>query len=563
MIQYPAGYNPIKEYHNWILKNPDKVGKKIKAQIEKLIHDISRSGSDVYYDSEKANHALEFIENYCRNIKGKTAGQLVVLDLWEKAFVASIFGICYKKTGLRRTKRAIMIIAKKNGKSLLAGAIGLYMLAGDGEGGAECYSVATKKDQAKIVWDVAKRMIPKDKHLRKYLKPLVGEIECLYNDGKFKPLASDADTLDGLDIHFVAMDEFHQWKNGYDLYDIMYRGMDNREEPLALLMSTAGTIREDLYDTLYTEATHVIRDYYNPNGFKADDTLYFIYELDHRDEWQDWDKLIKANPGLGTIRNEVSLKQEWNRAKNNPEMYLKMFLTKNCNIPETSAESWLSSADIENPATFNIDKLKPDYVIGGVDMSSTTDLTCVTFLFQIPDDETIYVDQLYFIPEDTIDDKQIADKVPYKKWAERGYVILTSGNKIDQEEVWAHVQEYAEKHEIVLIWSGFDMWGADLLAKRWREAYGKNSVEAVIQGYKTRSNPMKALKADLQVKRINYNNNPVLKWNLANTAIKTDNNNNIDPIKGKSRLLRIDGTVSLLNAYIAYLRHEENYRNLI
>lgn len=549
--------NPIIEYWEWKNANPDQACEKISRQLDKLVSDISDLNTDVYYDEKKANHAIEFAENFCRNIKGRTAGKLIELDLWEKAFLAAIFGICYKATGLRRCNRAVLIVAKKNGKSVLASIIGLYMLIADGEGGPEVFSAATTRDQAKIIWNVAKKMIAKDPQLRSVTRPLVNEIHSDFNDGIFKPLASEADTLDGHDIHCALMDEIQQWKRGYELYDILYRGMGNRDQPLALLTSTAGTIREDFYDILYLECANIIRDYDKEDGFKDEQLVAFIYELDERDEWKDFSKLIKANPGLGTIRNERSLRQEWEKTLNNPELNLKTFLTKNCNIPETSSEAWLTAEDVKNPATFNIDNLKPDYVIGGVDMSSTTDLTCITLLFVI--DGEMYADQMYFIPEDVIKDKEVEDKVPYEKWAKRGLIQLTPGNKISQQAVFDWLREYCTKKDIVPIWSGFDTWGAELIMNEWKNTWGQTSVEAVIQGAKTMSAPMKELKADLQAKRINYNANPILQWCLMNTSIKIDDNGNIRPIKGKSRLLRIDGMVSLLNAYIVYKRHMDDY----
>lgn len=183
MITYPKDYNPLVEYKLWYEKHPDKVNIKVKRQVNKLVKEINEKKSDVYFDSSASNHAIEFIENYCRNIKGRTAGQLVVLDLWEKAFIASIFGVLKKSNKKRRHKRAGLIIPKKNGKSLLAAAIQLYMLIADGEGGPETYNCATKKDQAKIVWNVVKKMILKDKHLSKYMRITVSELECLLNDG--------------------------------------------------------------------------------------------------------------------------------------------------------------------------------------------------------------------------------------------------------------------------------------------------------------------------------------------------------------------------------------------
>lgn len=560
MITYKDDYNPLTEYWEWAKENPDKVNKKIKIQLDRLVADITDITSDVYFNVKKSNHAIEFIENFCRNIKGKTAGKLVTLDLWEKAFIASIFGIVYKETDLRRYKRAMLIIGKKNGKSLLASAIGLYMLIADGEGGPECYAVATKKDQAKIVWETAKKMVRKDPYLKKYVKTLVNDMVTAFNDGSFKAVASDSDTLDGLNIHFVVMDEIHQWKNGYALYDIMYRGMDNRDQPLALITSTAGTIREDLYDQLYEEGSNILTQ----EGFKDDRSVFFIYELDDKKEWKDFKKLIKANPGLGSIRNEKSLKDEWERTKANSTMYLKSFLTKNCNIRETDSQSWLSLDDIKNEATFDIDKLKPRYAIGGWDLSSTTDLTCLTYLFRIYNDSQIYVYQQYFIPELVAEKKIINDKVPYDKWKDRGLVTYVPGNKIDQEFLFYWARDFAREHNnFVPIWTGFDAWGADVLMKRTKEEYGENSVEEVRQVFKVLSNPMKELEADLKAKRINYNNNPVLKWCLGNTVAQHDNKGNIQPKKGYSSLKRIDGTASLLDAYVTYKKHIDDYMNLI
>ncbi len=554
-------YNPLLEYWEWKNENPEKVCEKLDRQLDKLVSDITDLNSDVYYDADKANHAINFAETFCRNIKGRSAGQLVKLDLWEKAFIAAIFGICYKSTGYRRCKRAVLIVAKKNGKSMVAAIIGLYMLIADGEGGPEIFSAATTRDQAKIIWNVAKKMIAKDPELRANTRSLVNEIHSDFNDGIFKPLAAEADTLDGHDIHCALMDEIQQWKRGYELYDILFRGMDNREQPLALLTSTAGTIREDIYDIIYLECANIIRDFDVEDGFKDEQLIAFIYELDDREEWKEWSKLIKANPGLGTIRNKRSLKAEWEKALNNPEMNLKMFLTKNCNIPETSSEAWLTAEDVKNPDTFNIDSLKPSYVLGGIDMSSTTDLTCITSLFL--HSGQMYADQMYFIPEDVIKDKEVEDKVPYQKWADRGLIQLTPGNKISQQYVFDWYANYCDKKEIIPIWNGFDTWGAELIMNEFEKRWGANAVEQVVQGAKTMSAPMKELKADLQAKRINYNANPILQWCLMNTSVKIDDNGNIRPIKGKSRLLRIDGMVSLLNAYITYKRHEEDYRGLI
>ena len=196
-------------------------------------------------------------------------------------------------------------------------------------------------------------------------------------------------------------------------------------------------------------------------------------------------------------------------------------------------------------------------------MSSTTDLTCLTYLFRIYGDEEIYIYQQYFIPEDVAEKKIIEDKVPYDIWEKRGLVTYVPGNKIDQEFLFEWGRDFAREHDFIPIFTGFDEWGADILMKRTREEYGESSVEGVKQIFKVLSNPMKELEADIKAKRINYNNNPVLKWCLGNTVIQMDNKGNIQPKKGYSSLKRIDGTASLLDAYVTYKNHLDDYMALI
>ena len=218
---------------------------------------------------------LNFAENYCGHSKGKFGGKPVRLELWEKAHLAAVFGFI-DDDGLRKYRESLLIVGKKNGKSLLASIVGLYMLMADGEPGPEVYAVATKKDQSKIIWLEAKRMIRKSPALSKRAKTLVAEIDTEYNDGVFKPLASDSDTLDGLNVHCVLMDEIHQWKQGKALYDIMADGVAAREQPLDYITSTAGTIREDIYDQKYEEAEMVINGYGDPDGYKDEHFIAFI-----------------------------------------------------------------------------------------------------------------------------------------------------------------------------------------------------------------------------------------------------------------------------------------------
>lgn len=559
-IKYPDNYNPILEYWEKIQSGEEVVSDKVYRTYKKIVSDIRNPGV-YFYSPARANHVLEFAENYCRHSKGKFGGKPVRLELWEKAHLAAVFGFI-DDDGLRKYRESLLIVGKKNGKSLLASIVGLYMLMADGEPGPEVYAVATKKDQSKIIWLEAKRMIRKSPALSKRAKTLVAEIDTEYNDGVFKPLASDSDTLDGLNVHCVLMDEIHQWKQGKALYDIMADGVAAREQPLDYITSTAGTIREDIYDQKYEEAEMVINGYGDPDGYKDEHFIAFIYELDSRKQWIDEKCWKMANPGLGTIKNYNTLKAKVEKAKKNPVL-VKNLLCKEFNIRETSSEAWLTFEQANNTEMFDAKELKPRYGIGGVDLSATTDLTAAKVIFKVPNDERIYVMSMYWMPEDLVEKRVMEDKIPYDVWIEKGYVRTCKGNKISYRDVKAWFVEIQEEYDIYLNLIGYDSWSAAYFVEDMQDYFGKNTMVPVIQGKKTLSQPMKRLGADLENHLIVYNNNPVDKWCLCNTAIDIDKNDNIQPIKTSKPRRRIDGTAALLDAYVVLQNNYSEYMSLI
>lgn len=560
MIKYPLAYNPILEYWEEIEKGNINVGDKIRRTYKKVVKDIKYPG-EYFYSPKRGNHILEFAENFCRHSKGKCGGKRVKLELWEKAHLATVFGFIDIE-GNRKYRESILIVGKKNGKSLLASIVGLYMLTADGEMGPEVYAVATKKDQSKIIWLESKRMVRKSPALSKRVRSLVAELDTDFNDGVFKPLASDSDTLDGLNIHCVLMDEIHQWKQGKALYDIMADGVSAREQPLVYITSTAGTIREDIYDQKYDEAEMVINGYDDPEGYKDEHLIAFIYEIDNRKEWTDESCWEKANPGLETIKNKQTLKDKVEKAKKN-QLLVKNLLCKEFNIRETSSEAWLTFEQANNTETFNIKDLRPRYGVGGVDLSSTTDLTAAKVLFKIPGSEKIYVLSMYWIPEDLVEKRITEDKIPYDIWIEKGYVRTCKGNKISYKDVKAWFVEIQEKYDIYINMIGYDSWSAAYFVEDMQEYFGKTAMIPIIQGKKTLSQPMKNLGADLENNLIVYNNNPVDKWCLCNTAVDIDRNDNIQPIKTSKPRRRIDGTAALLNAYVVLQNNYNEYMSLI
>jgi len=567
--------NPILEYWQAINSGDVVVSQKVYKTYKHLV-DKLENPTTYFYDNKRAERVINFFEKFCHHSKGAVGGQLVTLELWEKALLASVFGFV-DIDGNRQYREAILIVGKKNGKSLLASGIGNYMLFADGEPGAEVYAVATKREQAKIIWLEAKRMVKKSPVLYKRAKCLQAEIDTDFNDGTFKPLASDSNTLDGLNIHCALMDEVHQWQHGRALYDIIADGVTAREQPLVLITSTAGVIREDIYDEKYDEATRIINGYGDADGYKDEHTICFVYELDKKEEWQYEEYWQKANPGLGTIKSKKILADKVAKAKQNPDL-IKNLVCKEFNIRETSAEAWLPYEVIDNRDTYILDKAQkrfiwqhngeerqlsyPRYGCGGVDLSSTTDLTAAKVIFCVPGCDNVFVKSMYWLADELLEKRVHEDKIPYDKWLDRGLVRLCKGNSINYHDVTEWFEEIQNEYDIYLPYIGYDAWSAKYFVEDMQGTFG-GSMIAVQQGVKTLSDPLKRLGADFASKLIVYDNNPIDKWCLCNTAVKEDVNGNIQPCKTSSPTKRIDGTAALLDAYTVYRNNYSDYMNLI
>ena len=560
----------IEEYYQWILKNPDKVCHKVKVVYQKLVKDIYNPEKVTFYneiteeeethtyvlDVERGRKPIDFIEKFCKHSKGKWAGKPIKLELFQKALIEASFGFVDKDTRFRKYKKVALFIGRKNGKSTLDSGLANYMLTKDGEGGSEVYSIATKKDQAKIVWEESRRMISKSPELRKRIRCIVSGIFYDKTDSCFKALSSDSNTLDGLNTHFAIADEVHAWKDK-NLLDVIYDSMSAREQPMLFETSTMGTVRESVFDNEYEYYEDIIKGYEGQNEIFDYTVLPIIYELDHESEWQDEKKWFKANPGLGTIKNIKDIRDKVNRAKNNPSELVNL-LCKDFNVRQNEQDKWLPFDVINNEATFEVNDLFDTYAIGGVDLSSTTDLTCATLI--VFTKSTKFILQQYFIPSERLEYKIRDDKIPYDKWEKRGLVTICEGAKVDYSRVTEWFVRMHNDFNISAVYIGYDPWNSQYWTQEM-SSIGFNMIE-VRQGAKTMSNPMKQLEADLIEKKVNYNNNPILKWCLCNTAIKRDDNDNIRPTKGQKQRARIDGAVSLIIAYCVLLDKMNDYLTL-
>ena len=554
--------NYIEQYVDWIRKNPNKVCRKIKIVYERLYEDLKKPREVSFlnkttgelethtyrFDEKKARQCPGFIEAHCKQSKGKWNGKSLKLELFQKAMLEAAYGFVDEK-GLRKYRKVIFFVARKNGKSVLASGIATYMLMKDGEGGSEVYAVSTKREQSKIVWEETKRMINKSPQLKPLTRCLIGGIYFDATDSFFRPLASDSNSLDGLNSHCVIADEVHAWKDK-NLLDVMYDSMSAREQPMLIETSTMGTIRQNVFDIEYDYASQVI------DGVIQDETLLpIIYELDDEKEWTNEECWYKANPALGVIKSLKDLRDKVERAKNNP-IELVNLLCKDFNVRQNTINAWLSFEDLNNEEIYQ--EWKDCYCIGGCDLSSTTDLTCATILGITKG--KMRVKQMYWIPSNYLEKKVTEDKIPYDKWLKMGLLRLSGDSKIDYHDVTKWFLEQVQENDLRPLWVGYDSWNAQFWCDDMKEN-GFDMLE-VRQGYKTESAPLKQMKADLIDKKINYNNNPILKWNLSNVVVKTDDNENIMLSKEKARQ-RIDGAASLMDAYVIYINKQQEYLNYI
>jgi phage terminase large subunit-like protein len=448
----------------------------------------------------------------------------------------------------------MFMVGRKNGKSTMLAGLALYMLIADNEPGSEVYSAATKKDQARIIFDETHNMVRQSPELSRFVKKRKTDLYFPMGMSKFQPLGKNSDTLDGLNAHCVIIDELHGVKDR-NLYEVMKQSQAARRQPILIMITTAGTVRECIFDDIYSYACGIV------DGVFVDDTfLPMIYELDDREEWTNPKAWEKANPGIGGIKKISDLSEKVERAKNSPKD-LSGILCKDFNIRDTISSAWLSFDAINNEKTFDMARFRGSYAIGGADLSITTDLTCATLLMMDKDAQERFITQMYWLPRESFQQRVQQDRIPYDKWFDRGLLRLCNGNSINYGDVTAWFLEMVNERGVTPAWIYYDSYSA----KYWVEEMENNGFKMIrcIQGAKTLSLPMQQLGADLQAKKINYDNNPVLKWCLTNTGIQTDRNGNIVPVKNQAAKQRIDGAASLLDAYVGLCDHYNEFLNAL
>ncbi|MDO5448906.1 MAG: terminase large subunit, partial [Clostridia bacterium] len=455
---------------------------------------------------------------------------------------------------LRQYNECLIVEGRKNGKTTETASVELDLLINDQEGAPQIYNIATMLEQAKLGFNACHKMIMQSPDLNKWIRKRANDLYCDINFGYIKALASNSNSLDGLDTHGAVIDELAAIKDR-DIYDLIKQSTSARRQPLIFAISTNGYVRDSIFDNQYDYASGVI------NGTIADNRfLPFIYELDSMDEWDRPECWEKANPGLGTIKSKDYLQQMVDKAKKDPS-FKPTVLVKDFNMKQNPISAWLRFEDIVNETVVDDSYLNKSYAVGGCDLSSVLDLTCASLIIRKPNDDNVYVLQHYFIPQSKIDmlENTESKEAPYKLWAEQGWLTINDGAQVDYSLVTEWFVKMVKERDIRPLWIGYDR----ALSNYWRaemEEYGFDLIP-VAQGPFTWSAPMKEMSAHLQEHKVIYQNNPVLRWCLANTAAKALNKEGIETIQPVKMhpSKRIDGMVSLLNAWVIYNKNYDEY----
>lgn len=510
-----------------------------------LIHGHERG---LHFDEAAAIKVLKFF-SILKHSKGEWAGQPITLEPWQQFLIWCLFG--WKQAdGTRRFRTGYVEVARKNGKSTLGAGLGLYLLAADNEPGAEIYTAATKRDQARICHLESVRMVSASPMLKKRIKAYKDNLHIAGTASKYEPLGADSDTLDGLNVHGAIVDEIHAHKTR-DTWDKLDTATGSRRQPLMFGITTAGFDRATLCWQLNDYTQRVLDGFETDDGYKDDSFFGLIFTLDKDDDWQDESVWIKANPNLNISKKLNDLRRKCERAKVMPSAQ-NSFLRLELNVWTQSSTKWVPW-DEWNQCGHAVDwaGLIGRRAYSGLDLSSTLDLTAHVLVFPPDDADGKYIVLCRFwIPEDNLHKRVHDDRVPYDAWLRAGWLMATPGNVVDYEWIFADIDDDAHDYDLIEI--AFDRWGASRVQTVLQDM-GLKLVEFG-QGFASMSPPMKELERLIRTHQLEHGNNPILTWMADNLVASEDPAGNIKPDKEKSRE-RIDGMVALIMALDRAMRN--------
>ena len=531
--------HPAEQYVADVLAGRVLVGKHVRRAVQRHVRDLDTGAErGLWFDDADAQFAIDCFQ-FFHHSKGKWAGQVFELSPWQQFIVWCLFG-WKREDGTRRFRRAYIEIARKNGKSTFLAAILIILFALDGERGAEVYSAATKKDQARIVFNEAKRMVHSSPELRAFVQSYRSNLHIPSSDSKFEPLSRDEKSLDGLNIHAAGVDELHAHPTRA-VWDVIDTATGARTQPLIAAITTAGFNTEGICYELRGYCIDVL----DPDIDIEDDAWFaFIAALDDQDDWQDESVWIKANPNLGVSCFLDDLRDKAKRARRNAAA-LNNFLCKHLNRWTQQAERWIPIEDWDAcRSEFDVVRLEGRDCVGGLDVSEKSDLNAFALIFPPFEGEPMTVLFRFWLPEDTVEKRREAGDHKYDAWVKAELLEATPGNVSNYDIIRDDIKDLAQRFNILQV--GFDPWNALHLATQLAEA-GITMVE-VPQNFRHLSEAAKDFEAKVLGIQLRHNGDKVARWMMENVAILRDNNGNIRPVKPKDRLKKIDGIVAAVIA---------------
>lgn len=528
--------NYIFLYYQQIQDGTVNVGKWIKMWYALVVKNLENK---VYtFDPKAANHALGFIENYCRHHEGALAPNKIVLEVWQKAFISVLFGI-KDSEGYRQFRECLLVIGRKNGKTLLAAAIAAYCAYKDGEYGGRIYMVAPKLAQANLCFNGFYQMVKKEPALDKRAKKRRTDIYIEQSNTSIAPLAFSAQKSDGLNISACIADEVASWAgdNGLKFYEVLKSSFGARKQPLLLSITTAGYVNNSIYDELFIRCTRVIM------GDSQETRLApFLYMIDDVDNWNSIDELAKANPNLGVSISVDYLLEEVRIAEGSLSKKAET-LTKYANIKQNAAQAWLSSKAIAEASgeEITLESLRSSYCVLGIDLSQTTDLSSVSIL--CVKNGKLNIHSHFWLPSAKLEEATARDGIPYRQMIERNILSLSGDGFIDYKDIYDYIVALIREYEILPLMIGYDRYSAKYLINELEQSGIR--CDDVFQGFNLYP-AIQELEGLLNSGEVNIGNNDLLKVHLLDTALLMDSESRRARIVKVSSKVHIDGTAAIL-----------------
>ena len=553
--------NYIYEYYQKINDGRITVGKWVEMVYSYIVHGIE-DGLFIF-DQKKANRAIEWIESHCFHVEGELAPSNIKLELWQKAMISCIFGICDKRTGSRQFREVVLIVARKNGKSLLASSIANYVFQVDGGFGCRVYNIAPKLEQADIIYNNAWTMITLDPEYQDKKRTIEDKRSQSHNrvdddptmvkkrqsdlflpatNSTMKKISSNAKKSDGFNPSLCICDEIASWQGdaGLKTYEVMKSGMGARKEGLLLSCSTSGYVNESIYDELVKRSTRFLL-----GDSKETRLLPFLYMIDDLEKWNDINELQKSNPNLGVSVSVDYMLEEIAVAEGSLSKK-KEFICKYCNLKQNSSLAWLETQVVQKAfgEKLELENFRSTYAVAGIDLSQTTDLTAAVVLIERGGE--IYVFAKFWLPVEKLEEATIRDGLPYELYAKRGLIELSGDNYVDYHSCYAWLTSLVQEYEILPLMAGYDRYSAQYLVQDL-QAYGFRTDD-VYQGDNLWG-VLQEMEGLLKDGKVHCGDNDLLKVHLLNAAIKM----NVE--RGRGRLvklnpnLHIDGVAALADAF--------------